>query len=94
MRFAEIDYLRVGRKGGEHEEHSVVFLVDASTAAAPDSAAAAALAGARGAAAAETAAKAEQATAEAEVRPWPKLRAFFGVQAGRHAQRGRRRDGR
>ncbi|KAK9843771.1 hypothetical protein WJX81_005663 [Elliptochloris bilobata] len=67
VRFAEVAYLRTGRKGGEHEERSVLFLVDASAAAAPDSAAAAALAGARGAAAAETAAKAELAAAEAEV---------------------------
>ena len=61
-------YLRTSRKGGgEHEERSVVFLVDATAASAPDSAAAAALAGARGAAAAENAAKAELTAAEAEV---------------------------
>jgi len=70
VRFAEVAYLRAPRKGepGAHEERSVVFLVDASAAAAPDAAAAAALAGARGAAAAEAAAKAALAAAEAEAR--------------------------
>ncbi len=86
VRFAEVAYLRAPRKGepGAHEERSVVFLVDASAAAAPDAAAAAALAGARGAAAAEAAAKAALAAAEAEARAPP---APAGRNAARHVAR-------
>lgn len=77
-RFAEVSYLRPGKKGAaEHVETSVFFLVDGWALARPDAPAAEAVRSAQGAAAAEAAAEQEVADAEVALKAAEEVWHFF-----------------